>query len=325
MRSDKMKIAISGYGTLSKALISQISKRDDFEIVAVFTRRDTRLLKPKEDITLVSFEKISEYKDKVDVMLNCMSSAYDLPVTTPYLASFFNQIDAFDMKESFSQHFARVDRYAKKGKKLTLIGCGWDPGLFSLFRVYMRAIVLNGKDYTFWGKGIRSGHCSAVRTLEEVEDAAVYTIPDFDAIESVKTFDDISLPHTKTHKKVCFVVLREGADKKRTEKLIKSMPEYFSPFDTVVHFVSEEEFKKEHSSKRQNARIITATNDEDELLAQFSLKMKCEPQFTANVFLAFAKAVYKLSRQGKIGCISVFDIAPGDLFDFENDDKFLLI
>lgn len=320
-----MKIAIAGYGALSKAVISQISNRDGYEAVAVFTRRDTRLLKVEEEVSLVSFEKITQYKEKVDVMLNCMGSAYDLPVTTPYLASHFNQIDVFDMKDSFQNHFARVDRYAKKGGKLTLVGCGWDPGLFSLFRLYMNAVIPDGKDYTFWGKGIRSGHCSAIRTLEEVEDAAVYTVPDFQAIESIKAFDGISLPHTKTHKKVCFVVLRDGADEKRVTNLIKSMPGYFSNFDTTVNFISKEEFEEEHFSKSQKGRAIRASKNEDDSLAEISLKMKCEPSFTADVLLAFAKAVFKLSQQGQSGCISVFDIKPSDLLDLKDENKFALI
>lgn len=307
-----MKIAVAGYGGLGRAVCDALEKREDAELTAVFSRREKQKLPVKESVPVYPFYEAEKHAHKVDVLINCMGSAFDLPKTTPFLAKFFNQVDSFDTHAKIQSHFERTDQRAKEGKKLTLICAGWDPGLFSLARLYLGCAIPGGTDYTFWGEGVSRGHTNAVKQIPGVVDAVQYTVPVSAVIKSVREGKMPDLRENEMHKRVCYVVPEIGADTRRIEEEIKNMPEYFEGYDTTVNFIDYETFLVDHSRERHGGSVIVS---DGKSLGEFSLKLSSNTAFTADVLLSFARAVYKMSRQGQTGCVTPFDIRPRDLSD----------
>lgn len=309
-----MKIAIAGYGALGKATEEKCRQRG-MDLYCVFTRRPVRTVSAESQASVYAFDEVYKHKDKIDVVINCMGSANDLPVTTPYLAKYFNVIDSFDTHPLFSEHYRRVDRYAKESGTLALIACGWDPGLFSVMRAYMTALMPEGKNYTFWGQGVSRGHGNAIRNIEGVLDAVQYTVPIASAVYSVRNGECPDLSEEQMHKRVCFVVAQVGADTKRIEREIKTMPSYFAPYHTEVNFLDYESFLQQHKAENHAGNVIrSSVTETQQSTAEFSLRLSSNPLFTADILLSYAKAVYSLNRQGKSGCITAFDISISELF-----------
>ncbi len=322
-----IKIGIYGYGNLGKGIESAIKQNDDMELVAVFTRRDPTSLKINTPgVCVAKADDIDAFAEKIDVLILCGGSATDLPVQTPALAERFCVIDSFDTHAKIPEHFANVDAAAKKGGKVAMISVGWDPGMFSLNRLYSSAILPNGKDYTFWGKGISQGHSDAIRRIEGVLNAKQYTIPVESALEAVRSGNSPELTTREKHIRECFVVAAENADKARIEKEIKEMPNYFADYDTIVHFISEEELALDHSGMPHGGFVIRTGKTGDELqnnhVIEYSLKLDSNPEFTASVIVAFARAAYRLNAKGECGCKTVFDIPPA-LLSAEPYDELL--
>ena len=314
----KIRIGITGYGNLGKGVELAIRQNDDMELAAVFTRRapeSVSVLTP--DAQVVNVSQVAEWKDKIDVMILCGGSATDLPEQTKEYAKLFNVIDSFDTHARIPEHFSNVDAAAKEAGKVAIISVGWDPGMFSLNRMYANAILPEGKDYTFWGKGVSQGHSDAIRRVEGVKDGKQYTIPVESALEAVRNGENPELTTRQKHIRECFVVLEEGADAAKVEAEIKNMPNYFADYDTTVHFISEEELKKNHSGIPHGGFVLrsgkTGWNKENNHIIEYSLKLDSNPEFTASVIAAYARAAYKLSKEGVSGCKTVFDIAPAYL------------
>lgn len=313
-----IRIGISGYGNLGRGVECAIRQNPDMELAAVFTRRDPESVSIlTEGVPVVKITEVQEWTDKIDVMILCGGSATDLPEQTPYLASMFNVIDSFDTHARIPEHYANVDEAGKKSGKIGIISVGWDPGMFSLNRLYANAILPDGKDYTFWGKGVSQGHSDAVRRIEGVKDAKQYTIPVDAALEAVRNGENPELATREKHTRECFVVLEEGADAAKVEEAIKTMPNYFSDYDTTVHFISEEELKRDHSGIPHGGFVLrsgkTGWNGENSHLIEYSLKLDSNPEFTSSVLVAYARAAYRLAQEGQSGCRTVFDIAPAYL------------
>lgn len=313
-----IKIGIIGYGNLGRGVESAIRQNPDMELVAVFTRRNPESLKISTDTAkVVGVDKIADWQDKVDVMVICGGSATDLPKQTPEYAKMFNVIDSFDTHAKIPEHFAAVDKSAKAAKKVAIISVGWDPGLFSLNRMYANAILTNGKDYTFWGKGVSQGHSDAVRRIKGVKNAKQYTIPVQSALDAVRSGKNPELTTRQKHTRECFVVLEEGANAAEVERQIKEMPNYFADYDTTVHFIDDEEFAKNHSRIPHGGFVLrsgkTGLNNENSHIIEYSLKLDSNPEFTSCVLVAYARAAYKLNKEGQSGCKTVFDIAPAYL------------
>jgi diaminopimelate dehydrogenase len=313
-----MRIGILGYGNLGKGVENAVNQNPDTELVAVFTRRNPSDLQIKSKTAkVVSVNEIENWKDKIDVLILCGGSATDLPLQTPKYAEMFNVIDSFDTHAKIPLHFENVDNQAKKGNKVAIISVGWDPGLFSLNRMYANAILPTGKDYTFWGKGISQGHSDAIRRIEGVKDAKQYTIPVESALESVKNCENPDLTTRQKHKRECFVVLKEGADPKKVEDEIVNMPNYFADYDTTVHFISEEELKQNHSKMPHGGFVFrcgtTGANNENHHIIEYNLKLDSNPEFTSCVLVAYARAAFRLYNEGQKGCKTVFDIPPAYL------------
>ena len=313
-----IRIGIPGYGNLGRGVECAIRQNPDMELAAVFTRRDPESVSIlTEGVPVVKITEVQEWTDKIDVMILCGGSATDLPEQTPYLASMFNVIDSFDTHARIPEHYANVDEAAKKSGKIGIISVGWDPGMFSLNRLYANAILPDGKDYTFWGKGVSQGHSDAVRRIEGVKDAKQYTIPVDAALEAVRNGENPELTTREKHTRECFVVLEEGADAAKVEEAIKTMPNYFSDYDTTVHFISEEELKRDHSGIPHGGFVLrsgkTGWNGENSHLIEYSLKLDSNPEFTSSVLVAYARAAYRLAQEGQSGCRTVFDIAPAYL------------
>ena len=313
-----IKIGILGYGNLGRGVECAVKQNDDMELVAVFTRRnpeDVKIL--TETATVCNVADVEDWKDKIDVMIICGGSATDLPKQTPVYAKMFNVIDSFDTHARIPEHFANVDAAAKEGGHVGIISVGWDPGMFSLNRLYANAILPDGKDYTFWGKGVSQGHSDAIRRVEGVKDGKQYTIPVEAALEAVRNGENPELTTRQKHTRECFVVLEEGADAAKVEEEIKTMPNYFSDYDTTVHFISEEELKANHSGIPHGGFVLrsgkTGWNQENSHLIEYSLKLDSNPEFTSSVLAAYARAAYRLSKEGQTGCKTVFDIAPAYL------------
>ena len=287
------------------------------ELVGVFTRRSPDSVKTKTGVPVYSMEQAKNMTDKIDVMILCGGSANDLPKQTAELAQYFNVIDSFDTHAKIPEHFADVDAACKKSGHLGMISVGWDPGMFSLNRVYANAILTNGKDYTFWGKGVSQGHSDAIRRIEGVADARQYTIPVPEALDAVRSGKNPELTTRQKHTRECFVVAKEGADLAKIEEEIKTMPNYFSDYDTTVHFISEEELKANHSGIPHGGFVLrsgkTGWNQENSHLIEYSLKLDSNPEFTSSVLIAYARAAYRLAKEGQSGCKTVFDIAPAYL------------
>ena len=313
-----IKIGILGYGNLGRGVECAVKQNDDMELVAVFTRRnpeDVKIL--TETATVCNVADVEDWKDKIDVMIICGGSATDLPKQTPVYAKMFNVIDSFDTHARIPEHFANVDAAAKEGGHVGIISVGWDPGMFSLNRLYANAILPDGNDYTFWGKGVSQGHSDAIRRVEGVKDGKQYTIPVEAALEAVRSGENPELTTRQKHTRECFVVLEEGADAAKVEEEIKTMPNYFSDYDTTVHFISEEELKANHSGIPHGGFVLrsgkTGWDGENSHLIEYSLKLDSNPEFTSSVLVAYARAAYRLSQEGVSGCRTVFDIAPAYL------------
>ena len=320
-----IRIGIAGYGNLGKGVEAAVKNAADMELVAVFTRRDPESVKIKpQGVKAYSFDSIADFKDKIDVIVNCGGSATDLPVTTPAIAENFSVIDSFDTHARIPEHFANVDAKAKEGGNIAVISVGWDPGMFSLNRLYMNAILPNGKDYTFWGRGVSQGHSDAIRRIDGVVDARQYTVPVESAVESVRNGENPELTTRQKHTRECYVVAEEGADKARIENEIKTMPNYFADYDTTVNFISLDELKKNHSGIPHGGSVIrsgcTGFDLDTKHTIEYSLKLESNPEFTGSVLTAYARAAYKLRESGETGCKTVFDIAPALLVDMDGDE-----
>lgn len=313
-----IRIGILGYGNLGRGVECAIKQNADMELAAVFTRRDPATVQIlTEDVPVCRIADVQDWKDKIDVMILCGGSATDLPKQTPVYAEMFNVIDSFDTHARIPEHFEDVDVAAKKGGNVGIISVGWDPGMFSLNRLYANVILPEGKDYTFWGKGVSQGHSDAIRRVEGVKDGKQYTIPVEAALEAVRNGENPELTTRQKHTRECFVVLEEGADAAKVEEEIKTMPNYFSDYDTTVHFISEEELKANHSGIPHGGFVLrsgkTGWDGENKHLIEYSLKLDSNPEFTASVLVAYARAAYKLAQEGQSGCKTVFDIAPAYL------------
>lgn len=312
-----IRIGIYGLGNLGRGVELALQQNPDMQGVAVFTRRDPKTIVTKTGIPVYSVNDVEKMKDEIDVMILCGGSATDLPVQTPALAERFCVVDSFDTHAKIPQHLKAVQEAAEKGKKTALISGGWDPGMFSLARLYASAILPKGKDYTFWGKGVSQGHSDAIRRIEGVADAKQYTIPMEKAVSAVRAGENPELTTGEKHERECFVVAKEGADLARIEKEIKEMPNYFADYQTTVHFVSQEELNEKHSGLPHGGSVIrsgvTGINGEHKHTIEYSLKLASNPEFTSSVLVACARAVYKLYSEGNYGCKTLFDVPPAYL------------
>ena len=310
-----MRIGIMGYGNLGKGIECAIKQNPDMELVAVFSRRDPSTVKIlTEGVNVYPVDEAVKMKENIDVLILCGGSATDLPVQTPEYAKYFNVVDSFDTHAKIPEHFTNVDAAAKENGNIAVISCGWDPGMFSLNRLYANCILPSGNDYTFWGKGVSQGHSDAIRRIEGVANAKQYTIPVDAALEKVRNGENPELTTREKHIRECFVVAKEGADKARIEKEIKEMPNYFADYDTIVHFISEKELQRDHSGIPHGGFVIrsgkTGWNEENSHIIEYSLKLDSNPEFTASVIVACARAAFRMKQEGMTGCKSIFDIAP---------------
>ena len=313
-----IKIGIMGYGNLAKGVECAIPQNPDMELKAVFTRRNPETVAIRTPgVPVVSTQDIARWKNEIDVMILCAGSATDLPKMTPELASDFNVIDSFDTHARIPEHFADVDRAARESGNLGIISVGWDPGLFSLNRLYASAVLPQGETYTFWGKGVSQGHSDAIRRIPGVVDARQYTIPVQDALNRVRNGENPKLSAREKHTRLCYVVAEEGADKAQIENTIKTMPNYFADYDTTVHFITGEEMKRDHSGLPHGGSVIrsgkTGWDMESNQTIEFQLNLESNPQFTASVLVACARAAYRMHERGEIGCRTILDLAPADL------------
>lgn len=320
-----MKIGILGYGNLGKGIESAIRQNDDMVLSCIITRRNPASIKPATDgVEVYSVDDIEKLKDKIDVLVLCGGSATDLPEQTPEYAKYFNVIDSFDTHARIPEHFAKVDKIAKENGHVALISCGWDPGMFSLMRLYGSAVLPEGRDYTFWGKGVSQGHSDAIRRVNGVKNGKQYTIPVEKALEAVRSGANPELTTRQKHIRECFVVAEEGADLAQIENDIKTMPNYFADYDTTVHFISEEEFNANHSEIPHGGFVfrtgVTGLNKEHKHIVEYSLKLDSNPEFTSSVILSFARAINRLSNEGVSGCKTVFDIAPAYLSPLSGEE-----
>ena len=320
----KVRVGILGYGNLGRGIECALKQNDDMELVAVFTRRNPETVKTLTGAAVYHVDKAVEMKDEIDVMILCGGSAKDLPEQTPEYAKYFNVIDSFDTHAKIPEHFENVDKTAKENGNVAVISVGWDPGMFSLNRLYASAILSDGKDYTFWGKGVSQGHSDAIRRIEGVKNAKQYTVPVEAALEAVRNGENPELKTRQKHTRECYVVAEEGADKARIESEIKNMPNYFADYDTTVYFISEEELEREHSGIPHGGFVIrcgkTGLNRENNHIIEYSLKLDSNPEFTSSVLVAYARAVYRLSKEGVSGCKTVFDIAPAYLSKLSGEE-----
>lgn len=312
------RIGILGYGNLGRGVECAIRQNNDMELAAVFTRRNPADVSILTDTAAVcNIADALQWKDKIDVMIICGGSATDLPVQTPEYVKYFNVIDSFDTHARIPEHFANVDAAAKASNHVGIISVGWDPGMFSLNRLYANAILPEGKDYTFWGKGVSQGHSDALRRIDGVKNAKQYTIPVESALTAVRAGENPQLSTREKHTRECFVVLEEGADAVRVEQEIKNMPNYFADYDTTVHFISEEELQKNHSGIPHGGFVlrsgVSGFDRENKHLIEYSLKLDSNPEFTASVLVAYARAAHRLFNEGVSGCKTVFDVAPAYL------------
>ena len=313
-----IRVGILGYGNLGKGVESAIAQNDDMELKAVFTRRNPESVSVRTaGVKVLQADELSHMQDELDVLILCGGSATDLPVQTPQYASMYNVVDSFDTHARIPEHFAAVDAAAKKAGKVSLISCGWDPGMFSLNRLYANCVLPEGKDYTFWGKGVSQGHSDAVRRIEGVKDCRQYTIPVEKAVEAVRSGSNPELTTREKHTRECFVVAEEGADLAKIENEIKTMPNYFSDYDTTVHFISEEELKRDHAGIPHGGFVITTgktgLNKENSHVVEYRLKLDSNPEFTSCVLVACARAAFRMNKEGQTGCKTLFDIPPAYL------------
>ncbi len=320
-----IRVGILGYGNLGKGIECAVKNNPDMELKAVFTRRNPADVKiMTEGATVYHVEEAIGMKDEIDVLILCGGSATDLPEQTPEYAKYFTVVDSFDTHARIPEHFSNVDKSAKEGGKVAVISCGWDPGMFSLNRLYANAILPNGNDYTFWGKGVSQGHSDAIRRVEGVKNGKQYTIPVDAALEAVRNGENPELTTRQKHLRECFVVAEEGADKARIEEEIKNMPNYFADYDTIVHFISEEELQRDHAGIPHGGFVFrtgkTGWNLENNHVIEYSLKLDSNPEFTASVIAAYARAAVRMQKEGMSGCKTVFDIAPAYLTYLSGDE-----
>ena len=319
-----IKVGIVGYGNLGRGVCLAVDKAKDFECVGVFTRRSPESVKPVTGYKVYSVEDLPKFKGEIDVLILCGGSATDLPATTENYIKDFNTVDSFDTHAKIPEYFAKLDKIAKEHKTLGAISIGWDPGVFSMARLLFSSVLPDGKDYTFWGKGVSQGHSDAIRRIEGVKNAIQYTVPKDDALTKVLNGENPELSVREKHARECFVVAEDGADKARIEKEIKEMPNYFADYDTTVHFISEEELKQNHSKLSHGGMVIRSgkTTEENSEILQLSLKLDSNPEFTGSVLTAFARAIYRLSKNGETGVKTAFDIPLKYLYPNNPDDAF---
>lgn len=313
-----IRVGILGYGNLGRGVESAITQNPDMELAAVFTRRSPETVKVRTaGVKVLHADELEHMQDEIDVLILCGGSATDLPVQTPHYASMYNVVDSFDTHAKIPEHFAAADDASRKGGKVAVISCGWDPGMFSLNRLYANCVLPEGRDYTFWGRGVSQGHSDAVRRIEGVKDCRQYTIPVPEAVESVRNGENPELNTRQKHTRECFVVAEEGADLARIEQEIKTMPNYFADYDTTVHFITEEEMKRDHSGLPHGGCVIrtgvSGLDREHGHVIEYSLKLDSNPEFTASVIIAYARAAVRMNQEGQAGCKTVFDIAPAYL------------
>ena len=313
----KIRIGIVGYGNIGRGVLQAVKRNEDMELAAVFTRRDPASVKiAAEGVKVVHIDDMLSMKDDIDVMVLCGGSATDLPVMGPQIAANFNTIDSFDTHAKIPEYFANVDKAAKEGNNISIISVGWDPGMFSLNRLYAESILVQGSTYTFWGKGVSQGHSDAIRRIPGVKNAIQYTVPVEEAVEQVRSGSEPKLTTRDKHTRECYVVAEDGADKAEIENAIKTMPNYFDEYNTTVHFISEEELERDHSKMPHGGFVIRTgeTGEEgNKHVIEYSLKLDSNPEFTASVLIAYARAAYRLNQKGESGARSVFDIAPAML------------
>lgn len=317
---NKIRVGIVGYGNLGRGVIGALKQNPDMELFGIFSKRD--LNENEIGTKCFKFDDAQKYKDKIDVMILCGGSAKDLPMQTPYLAQFFNTVDSFDTHAKIPQFFENVDKVAKSSNHVSLISIGWDPGLFSLNRLLAQTVLPKGKSYTFWGKGLSQGHSDAIRKIKGVKAGVQYTIPNKQALNSVRNGENPELTMYNSHKRECFVVAEENADKNKIEKEIKTMPDYFDKYETSVNFISEDELKREHSGMAHGGFVIRSGFSEknSHQVYEFSLKLQSNPEFTANVLVAYARAVYKMNKLSMSGAKTIFDVAPSWL-SMQSDEE----
>ena len=320
-----IRIGIVGYGNLGRGVECAIAQNPDMELVAVFTRRPPETVKIlSQTATVYHIDDIQNMVGKIDVMILCGGSATDLPHQTPMVAKFFSVIDSFDTHAKIPEHFANVDASAREGGNLAVISCGWDPGMFSINRLYAEAILPEGKGYTFWGKGVSQGHSDAIRRIEGVADAKQYTIPKENALSAVRGGTNPELSTREKHLRECFVVAKEGADLARIENEIVTMPNYFADYDTIVHFITAEEMKRDHSGIPHGGFVIhagkTGKDKENTNIIEYSLKLDSNPEFTSSVLVSCARAAYRMKQEGLMGCKTILDIPPSYLSPASGED-----
>lgn len=310
--TEKIRVGIVGYGNLGRGAELAIKQQPDMELVAVFSRRG-KVDTIDPNVTSLHIDEAKNYRDKIDVMILCGGSATDLPEQTPKFTEMFNTVDSFDTHAKIPEHFAKVDEAAKKSGKISIISAGWDPGLFSINRVMSEAVLIDGKTYTFWGKGLSQGHSDAVRRVEGVKAGVQYTIPSEEAMDRVRSGENPELSTSEKHKRECYVVLEEGADPEKVAETIKTMPNYFDEYDTTVHFITEEELQRDHAAMPHGGFVIHSgkTGQGTKQIVEFSLKLDSNPEFTASVLVAYARAAYRLHKEGQTGAKTVYDIGPG--------------
>lgn len=312
-----IKIGIAGYGNLGRGVESALQGAEDMELVGVFTRRSPETVKTATGAPVYRWEDAKEMQNDIDVMILCGGSANDLPTQTTELAAYFNVVDSFDTHAKIPEHFEQVDKVSRAVNKISVISVGWDPGLFSLNRLYGQAILPNGKDYTFWGKGVSQGHSDAIRRIPGVKDGKQYTIPVESALEQVRNGENPELSTREKHTRECFVVPEEGADKAAIENAIKTMPNYFADYDTTVHFISQQELDRDHAGIPHGGVVFrtgkTGLQNEQNHVIEYKLQLDSNPGFTSSVLVSFARAAYRMQKEGLCGCKTIFDIAPSYL------------
>ena len=320
-----IRVGIMGYGNLGRGIECAIKQNPDMELAAVFTRRNPDSVKIlTEGVTVYPADEAKSMADKIDVLILCGGSATDLPVQTPEYAKYFNVVDSFDTHARIPEHFANVDKAAKESGKIAVISVGWDPGMFSLNRVYANAILPDGKDYTFWGRGVSQGHSDAIRRIAGVKDARQYTVPVPAALEAVRSGETPELTTRQKHTRECYVVAEDGADKAKIEEEIVTMPNYFADYDTTVHFITDEEMKRDHSALPHGGLVIrsgkTGWSLENNHLIEYSLKLDSNPEFTASVITACARAAFRMKQEGMSGCKTILDIPPAYLSSMSGEE-----
>lgn len=321
----KIRIGITGYGNLGRGVECAVKNSSDMELVALFTRRDPESIKTRSGVPVYSIDKAAEMKDDIDVMILCGGSANDLPIQTPEMAKYFNVIDSFDTHARIPEHFANVDAESKKSGKISIISVGWDPGMFSLNRLMGQAILPNGNDYTFWGKGVSQGHSDAIRRIDGVLDARQYTVPIPEALDKVRKGENPELSTREKHTRECFVVAEEGADLEAIENAIKTMPNYFADYDTTVTFITQEELDRNHKGIPHGGMVFrsgtTGFDNENKHIIEYRLQLDSNPEFTSSVITAYARAAYRLNQEGESGCKTVFDIAPSYIHPMSPEEQ----